>query len=145
MICSIGIYGLIGSFHLLLAECSFWLFSINQRQITNTVAFGEVCAKVDAGVRICRTTSVFSILPSNSTGAKGSRAVEQRRYLRVAGIVSEGGREVAGNLRVSTTVLLGRQVITSTVSMSFGTVQLYVPNPCRVQLVTHLRCLEGER
>lgn len=139
---SIGIYGLVASFHLLLAECSFWLFSINQSQIIpNTIAFGEVCAKVDAGVR----TSAVLLLCFPFFQAKGSRTLEQRTYLCAAGTVKEGSREVVDSLRVSTTVLQGRQVITSPVCMSFGTVQVYVPNPCRVQLVTHLWRLEGER
>lgn len=114
---------------LLLADFRFWLLSIKQSQIaffsplTNTVAFGEMCAKnghrherasSEEGINemaFCAPVVLFTCFPFFPTtllGQKRGRIVDQRICLHVSGTVCEGGREMEESLRIIQCCLVGR-------------------------------------
>lgn len=49
-----------------------------------------------------------------------------------------------GSLRMATVVLPGRWVIEILLFVSFSSIQTYMLNPCRVQLLKHLQHLQGK-
>lgn len=71
----------------------------------------------------------FPFFPATLLGQKEAGQWTEEHNVHVAGTVSEGSREMEDSLGI-TTVLPGRWVIKSPASVSFSTVQMYMPNPC---------------